>query len=39
MPPKTDLAQVTGLSLYMMKAVMNGRGDEVIDLARTNLFR
>ena len=24
---------------YMMKAVMNGRGDEVIDLARTNLFR
>jgi thiamine pyrophosphate-dependent acetolactate synthase large subunit-like protein len=39
MPPKTDLAQVTGFSLYMMKAVMNGRGDEVIDLARTNLFR
>jgi len=31
--------QVTGFSLYMMKAVMNGRGDEVIDLARTNLFR
>jgi len=39
MPPKTDLVQVTGFSLYMMKAVMNGRGDEVIDLARTNLFR
>ncbi len=39
MPPKTELAQVTGFSLYLMKAVMNGRGDEVIDLARTNLFR
>jgi pyruvate dehydrogenase (quinone) len=39
MPPKTDLAQVTGFSLYVMKAVMNGRGDEVIDLARTNLLR
>jgi pyruvate dehydrogenase (quinone) len=39
MPPKTALAQVTGFSLYALKAVMNGRGDEVIDLARTNLFR
>jgi pyruvate dehydrogenase (quinone) len=39
MPPKTELAQVTGFSLYLMKAVMNGKGDEVIDLARTNLFR
>jgi len=39
MPPKAELAQVTGFGLYLMKAVMNGRGDEVIDLARTNLFR
>ena len=28
-----------GLSLYMIKAVLNGHGDEIIDLARTNLFR
>jgi pyruvate dehydrogenase (quinone) len=28
-----------GFSLYMIKAVLNGRGDEIIDLAKTNLFR
>jgi pyruvate dehydrogenase (quinone) len=39
MPPKTELSQVAGFSLWLMKAVMNGRGDEVIDLARTNLLR
>ena len=39
MPPKTEISQAVGFSLYVMKAVMNGRGDEVIDLARTNLFR
>ena len=39
MPPKTELSQVAGFSLWVMKAVMNGRGDEVIDLARTNLLR
>ena len=39
MPPETEMAQVGGFSLGLMKAVMNGRGDEVIDLARTNLTR
>ncbi len=39
MPPKTELSQAAGFSLWLMKAVMNGRGDEVIDLARTNLIR
>ena len=39
MPPKIAAAQVQGFSLWAMKAVMNGRGDEVIDLARTNLLR
>ncbi len=39
MPPQTELSQVAGFSLWLMKAVMNGRGDEVIDLARTNLLR
>ncbi|OWK39858.1 ubiquinone-dependent pyruvate dehydrogenase [Fimbriiglobus ruber] len=39
MPPTIDVAQAAGFSLYMIKAVLNGRGDEVLDLARTNLFR
>ena len=39
MPPTIKLEQATGFGLYIMKAVMNGRADEVIDLAKTNLFR
>jgi pyruvate dehydrogenase (quinone) len=27
-----------GFTLYMVKAVMSGRGDELMDLARTNLW-
>lgn len=39
MPPTIDVEQAWGFSLYMIRAVMSGRGDEIIDLARTNLFR
>ena len=39
MPPSITAEMAKGFSLYMVKAVMNGRGDEVIDLARTNLWR
>ena len=39
MPPSISLAQMTGMSLFMLKAVLSGRGDEVIDLAKVNLFR
>ena len=39
MPPTITLEQAKGFSLFMLKAVFNGRGDEVIDLAKTNLFR
>ena len=39
MPPTIELKQELGFSLYMAKAVLNGRGDEIIDLAKTNLFR
>lgn len=39
LPPTIEFKQATGFGLYIMKAVMNGRGDEVIDLAKTNLFR
>jgi pyruvate dehydrogenase (quinone) len=39
MPPSLKLDQIVDFNLYMMKAILNGRGDEIIDLARTNLFR
>lgn len=39
MPPKIKLEHAKGFSLYMLKAIINGRGDEIIDLARTNLTR
>src|SRR6266568_3411335 len=39
MPPTITLEQMKGFSLFMLRAVLNGRGDEIIDLARTNLFR
>jgi len=39
MPPKIQLEQAKGFSLYMLKAIINGRGDEVVELAQTNLLR
>jgi pyruvate dehydrogenase (quinone) len=39
LPPKVTLEQMKGFSLYMVKAVMNGRGDEVLDLAKSNWLR
>jgi pyruvate dehydrogenase (quinone) len=39
MPPAVTVEMAKGFSLYMVKAVLNGRADEVIDLARTNLWR
>jgi pyruvate dehydrogenase (quinone) len=39
MPPSITVEMAKGFSLYMVKAIMSGRGDEVIDLARTNLWR
>lgn len=38
-PPKIELEQAKGFSLYMLKAVMSGKGSEILDLARTNLWR
>ena len=38
MPPTITLEQIKGFTLYMIKAVVNGKGDEVVDLAKTNLF-
>lgn len=39
MPPTMTYEQAKGFSLFMMKAVLNGRGDEIIDLAKVNLIR
>jgi pyruvate dehydrogenase (quinone) len=39
MPPRTEFAQAEGFSLWVLKSVLNGSCDEVIDLARTNLRR
>jgi pyruvate dehydrogenase (quinone) len=39
MPPTIELKQAVGFSVYMAKAVLSGRGDEIVDLAKTNLFR
>ena len=39
MPPSLKVDQIVDFNLYMIKAILNGRGDEIVDLARTNLFR
>jgi pyruvate dehydrogenase (quinone) len=39
MPPAVTAEMAKGFTLYMMKAVMSGRADELLDLARTNLWR
>ena len=39
MPPTITAAQASGFGLFMLKAVLSGRGDEIVDLAKVNLFR
>lgn len=39
MPPKIKAEQAKGFSLFALRAVMSGRGDELVELARTNLLR
>jgi pyruvate dehydrogenase (quinone) len=39
MPPSITLEMAKGFTLYMVKAIMSGRADEIIDLAKTNLWR
>ena len=39
MPPTITFEQMKGFSLFALKAVISGRGDELVDLARINLFR
>jgi pyruvate dehydrogenase (quinone) len=39
MPPKTTFEEAHGFSLFILKAVLSGRGSELVELAKTNLFR
>ncbi|TCT08060.1 ubiquinone-dependent pyruvate dehydrogenase [Aquabacter spiritensis] len=39
MPPAIKAEQAIGFSLYAARAILNGRGDELLELARSNLFR
>lgn len=39
MPPQITIEQAKGFSVYMMRAILNGRGDELVELTRTNLLR
>jgi pyruvate dehydrogenase (quinone) len=39
MPPSIKLEQAKGFSLWMMKAVLNGRANEIVDVAKTALLR
>ncbi len=36
-PPSVTAAQLKGFTLYALRTVMSGRGDEIVDLARANL--
>jgi pyruvate dehydrogenase (quinone) len=39
MPPAVTVEMAKGFTLYMLKAILSGRGDEIVELARTNLRR
>ena len=39
MPPKVTAEMAKGFTLHVLKAVLNGRGDEIVELARSNLRR
>jgi pyruvate dehydrogenase (quinone) len=36
-PPSNTIEMAKGFTLYMLKAVFNGRADDLVDLARPNL--
>lgn len=39
MPPSITLEQAKGFTLWALRTVLSGRGDELLDLADTNLWR
>ena len=39
MPPSIGIKEASGFGLWVARAVLDGRGTEILDVARTNLFR
>jgi pyruvate dehydrogenase (quinone) len=39
MPPTITFEQAKGFGIFMLKAVLSGKGNEIIDLAKVNLLR
>jgi pyruvate dehydrogenase (quinone) len=39
MPPKVQVEMAKGFSVYMLKAVLDGRAGDLIELARSNVLR
>lgn len=39
MPPKTTVSEAQGFGLFMLKAVLDGRAGQLIDLAKVNFIR
>jgi len=39
MPPKTTFGEAYKFGLFMIKAVLDGRGSQLVDLAKVNLIR
>jgi len=39
MPPKISFENAKGFGIYMLRAIINGKGDELIEVARENLIR
>ena len=39
LPPMITAAQAVGFNLYMVKAMLHGNGTDVLDMAKTNLWR
>ena len=37
MPPKLEFEQIKGFTLYATRTILSGRGDEIVELAKTNL--
>ncbi|MBP6683979.1 MAG: ubiquinone-dependent pyruvate dehydrogenase [Leucobacter sp.] len=38
-PPTISAAQVKGFTLFALRTILSGRGEELVDLAETNVFR
>jgi pyruvate dehydrogenase (quinone) len=39
MPPHTEVGQVAGMALYSVKAILTGRGRDVVDMLESNFVK